>query len=47
MGRPYFGRGGYGCLAGTAIRGSDSERVGSGNRDGSDCLFSLRSQDDR
>ena len=42
---PYSGRGRCGCLGGTAIRGADSQRVGSGNRDGSGNLFSLRSQE--
>jgi hypothetical protein len=42
---PYSGRGRCGCLGGTAIRGADSRRVGSGNLDGSGNLFSLRSQE--
>ncbi len=40
----YFGRGGYGCLGGTMIRGTDLARVGSSSLEGSGNLFSLRSQ---
>ena len=35
----YLGRGGCGCRGGTATRGSDLERVGSGRLDGSGGLI--------